>query len=82
MHVKNFKCKSRQAVVQENSAKKVNLNEHTLEVMKKFINLGNVLNTGGKAHDAVVFRIRGKSNKFKEMSGILCGRSYLKKYKV
>ena len=36
----------------------------------------------GRVHGLVVFRIRVGWNKFKELSGILCERSYLEELKA
>ena len=58
LHVKNFKCRSSQAVVQTSPETNVNLDGDTLELVEKFYYLGDVLRTDGKMHDLGVFRIR------------------------
>ena len=72
--LKNFKCKSCQAVVHKGPEKKVNLDGDTLEVVEKSCYFVDILSSQEKVHDSVVFRIRTGWHKFKELSSILCGR--------
>ena len=80
--VKNFKCKRCQAAVLKSSQKKVYLHGDKIKVVvEKFCYLGDVLSADGKVHNSVVFGIRARWNKFKELPGILCGRGLSQRIK-
>ena len=55
--------------------KTVKLNGDNLEVVKKFCYLGDMLNSEGSVHDAVIARLRVGWGKFKNLSGVLCKKN-------
>ena len=74
LQVKNFKCKSCRAVVQESPVEIVHLDGDTLEAVEKLCCLEDRLSTDGRVHASVVFKIRVGWSKFERRSGIACGR--------
>ena len=68
-------------LVEVNQGEKVKLGNNEVEIVKEFCYLGDMLETEGGVEVAVTARVRAGWRKFKEISGMLCGRDVLMKIK-
>ena len=66
-------------LVEVNQKEKVKLGSDEVDIVKEFCYLGDMLETGVEV--AVTARVRAGWRKFKEISGMLCGRDVSTKIK-
>ena len=82
VRVVGFVCKRYcDDLVEVDQEEKVKLGSDEVEIVKEFCYLGDMLETEGGVEAAVAARVRVGWRKFKEISGMLCGRDVSMKIK-